>query len=91
MDELKFLVKGIMRSPKSYTLWFQRQWAIQKGLVFERNLKQVDSQILQNELLLCTKMLKMDERNFHCWNYRLWVVETFLKEHAVRTTENVFE
>ena len=26
--ELKFLVKGIMRSPKSYTLWFQRQWSI---------------------------------------------------------------
>jgi len=26
--ELKFLVKAIMRSPKSYTLWFQRQWAI---------------------------------------------------------------
>jgi hypothetical protein len=21
-DELKFLVKGIMKSPKSYTLWF---------------------------------------------------------------------
>lgn len=23
-DELKFLVKGIMKSPKSYTLWFHR-------------------------------------------------------------------
>ena len=34
--ELEFLVKGITRSPKSYTLWFHRQWAIQKGLVFER-------------------------------------------------------
>ena len=42
-DELKFLVKGIMRSPKSYTLWFQRQWIIQKGLVFERDLKMEDS------------------------------------------------
>ena len=26
--ELKFLVKAIMKSPKSYTLWHQRQWAI---------------------------------------------------------------
>ena len=37
-DELKFLVKGMMKSPKSYTLWFQRQWALKKGLEFEREL-----------------------------------------------------
>jgi hypothetical protein len=37
-DELKFLVKGIMRSPKSYTLWFQRQWAIEQGLQIESNI-----------------------------------------------------
>lgn len=37
-NELKFLIKGIMKSPKSYTLWFQRQWAIEKGLVLERQL-----------------------------------------------------
>lgn len=38
VDELKFLVKAIMLNPKSYTLWHQRQWAIQKGLAFEREL-----------------------------------------------------
>ena len=86
-NELKFLIKGIMKSPKSYTLWFQRQWAIEKGLILERQLKLQQSQILENELLLCNKMLKMDERNFHCWNYRLWVVETFLKEHTLRGKE----
>ena len=34
--ELEFLIKGIKRSPKSYTLWFHRQWVIELGITFER-------------------------------------------------------
>jgi hypothetical protein len=30
--ELMMLIKAIKRSPKSYTLWYQRQWAIEVGL-----------------------------------------------------------
>lgn len=33
--ELELLLKGIARSPKSYTLWFHRQWTIQLGLIEE--------------------------------------------------------
>ena len=32
IKELDFLVKSIMRSPKSYTLWYHRQWIIERGL-----------------------------------------------------------
>jgi hypothetical protein len=29
------LLKGLKDSPKSYTLWFHRQWIIEKGLEME--------------------------------------------------------
>lgn len=86
MKELEFLVKSIMKSPKSYTLWFHRQWVIDIGLGVERELmtaqekKDWHSRILETELKLCDKMLMMDERNFHCWNYRLLTALLYLKE-----------
>jgi geranylgeranyl transferase type-2 subunit alpha len=93
IKELEFLVKGIMRSPKSYTLWFHRQWIIERGLIIEQQLiPQVEgtpniewrSRILETELKLCDKMLGMDERNFHCWNYRLLTALLYLKEISSR-------
>jgi len=36
------------------------------------------------EILLCDKMLKADERNFHCWNYRLWAIQLYSKEIEIR-------
>lgn len=82
--ELDFLVKSIMRSPKSYTLWFHRQWVIERGLAEERLRQKESSKILDNELRLCDKMLAMDERNFHCWNYRLSTALLYLKEIPLR-------
>lgn len=100
LKELEFLVKGIMKSPKSYTLWFHRQWIIQKGLDFEKKqlaiklaaasdaLAEWRSRILETELKLCDKMLALDERNFHCWNYRLTITLEYLQEIKQRISED---
>ncbi|KAF4036878.1 Protein prenyltransferase alpha subunit repeat-containing protein [Phytophthora infestans] len=57
--ELKLTLDALQRNPKSYSAWFQRQWIIDRGLGD-----------LKMEIGLCDKLLNLDERNFHCWNYR---------------------
>ena len=54
-------------NPKSYPVWFHRQWVLEWGRC---------SWQWPVELKLTAKFLALDDRNFHCWTYRRFVVKT---------------
>jgi geranylgeranyl transferase type-2 subunit alpha len=61
---------ALRKNPKSYGSWSHRQWCL---LIAEKlKLKCLN---WQNELFLCNKYLNMDERNFHCWSFRQFVIK----------------
>ena len=64
-SELRLTEDCLKQNPKSYWVWYQRIWIM-------NHLVNCD---WKRELMLCTKYLNLDDRNFHCWNYREFVVQ----------------
>jgi len=93
--ELKLTAHCLQRNPKSYSAWFHRKWALvysfTSGTQQEHwtNMKS----ILRSELDLCVQFLQLDERNFHCWNFRRFVVGLLgsCGGSEVTTIENIGE
>ncbi|EGC34857.1 hypothetical protein DICPUDRAFT_34340, partial [Dictyostelium purpureum] len=64
-NELKFIEECIQRYTKSYWIWYHRKWVTVR----------LDDCDWDRELKLCSKLLNLDLRNFHCWSYRRFVLE----------------
>lgn len=54
----------LTKNPKSYPSWFHRKWSF---LHFPTSP-------ISSEITLTTTFLKLDSRNFHCWNYRRFLI-----------------
>ncbi|KRT86265.1 hypothetical protein AMK59_1605, partial [Oryctes borbonicus] len=63
-NEIKLTEHCLLDNPKSYSSWHHRFWILQRH----------PKPNWQQEFNLITKYLTMDDRNFHCWDYRRLII-----------------
>lgn len=71
--DLEFLFPIMIKFPKCYWLWNYRGWLLQQANM--RLPVDIARELWARELVLVSKMLVKDSRNFHGWGYRRHVVE----------------
>lgn len=77
-DDLDFLFPLLRKFPKCYWIWSYRLWILGEAT---RLLPPSEARAYwQRELGLASKMLNLDNRNFHGWGYRRIAVEALESE-----------
>mmetsp|Transcript_1227 Transcript_1227/g.1331 ORF Transcript_1227/g.1331 Transcript_1227/m.1331 type:complete len:352 (-) Transcript_1227:1090-2145(-) len=87
-EELELTAECIAKvNPKSYSAWYHRKWIVENFGRIENDSGVVSGHEIElsSELALCDKFLALDERNFHCWNYRSFIA----KEKALDRTDEI--
>ncbi|KAI6714721.1 hypothetical protein JHW43_002802, partial [Diplocarpon mali] len=77
--DLEFLFPIMMEYPKCYWLWNYRLWILEQAN--QRLEPDVARELWKRELILVSKMLIKDSRNFHGWGYRRKVVSELESVH----------
>lgn len=72
-DDLQFVLSQLKKYPKCYWIWNHRSWCL-----FE--LVEIDRVNWAYEFGVVSKLLELDQRNFHGWQYRRFVVENMERE-----------
>lgn len=74
-DDLKIVMSQLKRLPKCYWVWNHRIWCLNQ-------LQTTNEANWDVELAIVSKLLEMDSRNFHGWQYRRFLVENIQKKAA---------
>ena len=75
VKEIKAIFPIMMKNPKSYLLWYHRVWCVVKCIEIEiKKGTLLEKSVLIDEIGLCNKFFLKDDRNFHCWNYRVKIL-----------------
>ena len=75
LKEIKSIFPIMVKNPKSYFLWYHRIWCLVKCIEIEiKKGTKLENSVLLGEIELCNKFFAKDDRNFHCWNYRVKIL-----------------
>ncbi|EGW34992.1 alpha subunit of geranylgeranyl transferase type 2 [Spathaspora passalidarum NRRL Y-27907] len=76
-DELQLVLQQLKKFPKCYWIWNHRRWCLFELVALHR----VN---WMYEFAVVSKLLELDQRNFHGWQYRRFIVENIEKESVAK-------